>query len=744
MLAPPAPGMVLVATKLHVPDVRPGIVPRDALVARLTGGTDRRLALVCAPAGWGKTVLLAQWHAAEQRAFAWLSLDASDDDPVRFWSYVLAALRTVVPGFGGAVLAALPNADTGLIDVVLPRLINELAELPEPVVLVLDDFHLLEDELVLSSVAFLARHLPRTIQLALATRTEPSLPLARWRAGGELVEIRADELRFGGPEADALLNGSLTLGLAADEVELLHQRTEGWPAGLQLAALSLQGREDRDAFIRSLAGDDRQIGDYLHEVIESAAPALREFLLRTSVLERMCAPLCEAMTGDPDAGLLLAEAYRSNLFVVALDDRGHWYRYHHLLRDLLRRELAGEDPDAIAELHARAAAWHRSNGDVEAAIVHATSAGAVDEARALITDNWHSAWHANPRTVARWLDALPAGAVEADPCLCLARGWTSMFMGDLDLVEPLISRAERSPLAATAPRDELGSLATKAALLRSCLAYVRGDLSRALAMARFANSDTAPAAQALAAMLIGLALYFRGDVAGALEALERARRMLPAADWLQMRLTTLGALAGAAADAGDLPVAERAAAEAARIVEAFGFRESPTASLASASSGIVLELRGDHDGARAAYERAAVLAARAGWPVDRAHALLLGATLQRRRRDLAGARALARDARAAVAACRDAGALADRLEALERALQLATAREPAARADAELSERELAVLRLLATELSQREIGAQLYVSFNTVKTHTRTVFRKLGVTSRAEAVERGRELGLL
>ena len=447
--------------------------------------------MICAPAGWGKTVLLAQWHASERRPFAWVSLDPSDDDPVRFWSYVIAALRTVAPGFGGAVLAALPNAGPGLVDVVLPRLINELAELPEPVVLVLDDVHVLQDELVHASLAFVIRHLPRTVHLALATRAEPALPLARLRAAGELVELRADELRFADEEADALLNGSLTLGLEAGDVELLQERTEGWPAGLQLAALSLRERTDRHTFIRSLAGDDRQIGDYLHEVIEGAERPVREFLLRTAILERMCGPLCEAVTGDPGAAALLAEAFRSNLFVVALDERGHWYRYHHLLRDLLLSELDRGEPELVAELHARAATWFQANGDVDAAIEHTIAAGGIDGATELIIANWHSAWHANPRTVERWLDALPAGAVQADPRLCLARGWTSMFMGRLELVEPMIRAAERNPLR-EAPRDELGSIATKASLLRSCLAHVRGDVGRTYTMAGYAHGDAAP------------------------------------------------------------------------------------------------------------------------------------------------------------------------------------------------------------------------------------------------------------
>ena len=331
------PEVVLVATKLHAPAVRPGIVPRDVLVLRLASGRYGKLVLVCAPAGWGKTVLLAQWRAAErgERDFAWVSLDPSDDDPVRFWSYVVGALRSVAPGFGGALLALLPNA-TG--ELVLPRLINELAELERPVVLVLDDYHVLSHPAIHESVGFLLRHAPPTLQLAISARADPPLPLARLRAAGELVELRADALQFGDDEAAALLNGSLALGLDAGDVAALQERTEGWPAGLQLAALSLRGRVDRSAYIQSLAGDDRQIGDYLSEVVESAGP-LRDFLLETSVLERFCGPLCEAVTGRADAGAQLAEAFRSNLFLVALDDRGYWFRYHHLLRDLLRRQI---------------------------------------------------------------------------------------------------------------------------------------------------------------------------------------------------------------------------------------------------------------------------------------------------------------------------------------------------------------------------------------------------------------------
>ena len=738
--------MVLVTTKLHVPHVRRSFVARDALVVQLAAGRDCRLSLVCAPAGWGKSVLLAQWHASEARSFAWVSLDPADDEPVRFWSYVVGALRTVVPGFGGAVLAALPNAGPGLVEVVLPRLINELAELPEPVVLVLDDYHVLTDELLHASVAYLLRHLPRTVQLVVASRADPPLPLARLRAAGELAEVRADQLRFDDRAATALLNDTLALDLDAGDVELLQERTEGWPAGLQLAALSLRGRADRPEFIRSLAGDDRQIGDYLHEVIEDASPPVREFLVRTSILERMCAPLCDAVTGGENGATLLVEAYRSNLFLVSLDDQGHWYRYHHLFRDLLLRELARRGPGLAQKLHAGAAAWHRSNGNVEEAIMHAIAAGQSDDAAELIALNWLETWDTNPRTVARWLEGLPEGIVEADARLCFARGWAAMFAGPLEGVEPAIAAAERAPLHGDHV-DPLGTLVSKAAMLRAATAYLQGNIGRAREMAVQAQSNGATFIGALhGSMFHGMALYYSGDMAGAFEALERTVQTLPGPGFSQARLTSRAFLAHARLDAGEPEVAERLLQEAERLIDDYGLGEGPTASMVRSGNGRLLELKGDVAGANAAYKRALALAERGGWPMDMANTLLLHAALKRRRRDFGGARALTRDARRAVNSCPDPGLLAERLAKAERSLQFGSVSgtAPSVAVSAELSEREIAVLRLLATELSQREIGAQLFVSINTVKTHTRVLFRKLDVSNRAEAVERARDLGLL
>src|SRR5712691_11564953 len=316
---------VLVAAKLHVPAVRAGLVSRGELVGRLVDAGDCKLVLVCAPAGWGKTSVLSQWHsAAGPGVFAWVSLDPGDDDRVRFWSYVIGAVRTVAPEVGA----------------VLPSLINELAAAGRRVVLVLDDYHCVRNESIHASVAFLLRHLPPNVQLAIATRADPPLRLGRLRAAGEVLEIRAAQLRFSDAETLALLNDSLALGLEPAEVALLRERTEGWPAGLQLAALTLRDHDDPKAFVAAFAGDDRQIADYLHEFVAAQPRRLREFLLHTSILERLCGPACDAVTGGSDGVARLEEIQRANLFLVSLVSRSQWFRYHQLFRDLLRLELA--------------------------------------------------------------------------------------------------------------------------------------------------------------------------------------------------------------------------------------------------------------------------------------------------------------------------------------------------------------------------------------------------------------------
>ena len=382
---------VLAQTKLHIPSPPVALVPRSRLVEVLIAGAGRKLTLVDAPAGSGKTSLLIEWQATpdESRSFAWLSLDSADNDPVRFWDCVIAALENVAPGIGASAQASLHGPGASISDQVLPLLINELATLDRAMVLVLDDYHVIENAQIHREIEWLIERLPATTHLALATRSDPPLPLARLRARAEMTEIRAIDLRFSAVEAEGLLNGTLGLTLDSADIELLAARTEGWVAGLQLAGLSLQGRADSRAFIETFAGDDRQIVDYLgFEVLDHQPQATREFLMASSVLERLSGPLCAAVTQDQNAAQLLDGLQRANLFVVPLDSKGEWYRYHHLFRDLLCHGLHQARPQLIATLHQRAAAWYRSEGMIHEAIEHATIAGEFAQAIELITAHW--------------------------------------------------------------------------------------------------------------------------------------------------------------------------------------------------------------------------------------------------------------------------------------------------------------------------------------------------------------------
>ena len=746
----PSSEPVLVATKLHVPPVRPGLVHRRELLARLIAERNRKLTLVCAPAGWGKSTLLSEWGASpeETRPFAWLSLDPADSDPVRFWSYAIGALRSVRPGFGTAPLDCLRAAGADLVDVVIAPLINELAALPAPLVLVLDDYHAIRADAIHGSLAFLLRHLPDTLHVAIATRADPPLPVGGLRAAGQVTEIRATNLRFSATEAEDLLNGSLGLGLDPADVELLRARTEGWAAGLQLAALSARTIENRQAFVREFAGGDRLLADYLREVLAEQRPALRDFLLQTSILERMCAPLCDAVTGRPDGADQLAEAERSNLVLVWLDTRREWYRYHHLFREQLRHELMRSAPGLEPELHRRAAAWHTDHGNVDEAVAHATAAGDFAAAGELIAARWRPVWSQGQfETIVRWIDALPQEVVLADARLCLARGWTALYLDEPRRCDRWRRLAEQAPLPAPF-RDGTTSLVEGAAVLQAAHANLTGDAAGGVEAARRALAhceDASAPSRVVATVHLGLAAYYAGDPAAAEAACEEALRAPLADQWASVRVAALGNLAMVHADAGALDRAGRTLADCERAIEHFRVHESGFACRSWIARGRLLEARGEPAQAAAAFGRAVALARRVGSRLVVAHGLLARASVERRRGAYAEARALAREARRVLADCRDPGIVDELLTRTERALQL-TPRTAATAlaADSELSGRELTILRLLASDLSQREIGSELFISLNTVKGHTRSIFRKLGVASRADAVARARELALL
>src|SRR5438128_4110770 len=410
----------LLETKFYVPKSRRGLVPRPRLSDRLNRGAESKLTLVSAPAGFGKTTLLADCVAAgavDARTVTWLSLDQSDNHPASFWTYLIAALQTAEPHTGASAISLLQSPQPPPIEAVLTLLLNELGGMSTDLVLVLDDYHVIDARDIHDGMVFLLDHLPPRLHLVIASRADPPLPLARLRARGELVEIRAADLRFTPDEAAVYLNQGMGLDLPAHDIAVLDERTEGWIAALQLAALSMQGREDTASFIAGFSGDDRYIVDYLvEEVLKRQSEDVRQFLLQSSVLDRLSGPLCDAVTGQGNGGATLMTLERANLFLVQLDDHRRLYRYHHLFADLLRAHLLDEQPDDVPALHTRASAWFERSGEPTEAIRHSLAAGDFDTA-ANLAELAIPAMRPGRQeaTVRGWLKVLPAEVVRARP-----------------------------------------------------------------------------------------------------------------------------------------------------------------------------------------------------------------------------------------------------------------------------------------------------------------------------------------
>lgn len=516
----------LLETKLHVPKLRRGLVARPRLSERLSRGSESTLLLVSAPAGFGKTTLLTEWLAdasADRRSAAWLSLDQRDNDPVVFWTYLVAALQAAVPEVGANALPLLQSSRSST-EVFLTALLNDLQTASNDVVLVLDDFHVIEAPAVRDGVAFLVEHLPPHIHLVIASRADPALPLARMRARGELVEIRADDLRFTPDETAAYLNEAMALTLMVEDVSALAERTEGWIAALQLAALSMQGRDDITGFISDFAGDDRYIVDYLVEEVLQRQPGwVRGFLLQTSILSRLNGSLCDAVTGQTGGKATLEAFDRGNLFLIPLDDRRQWYRYHHLFADVLRARLLDEQPDVVAELHARAGDWFEHNGDLPEAIRHAMAGGQFEKAADLIERALPAMRQARQEvTLRHLLEALPGELLEARPELSVMHAGVMLITGEVDGVEARLRDAERWLEHAAAEREaepgedrELRGLSSEIAIYRAAQAWALGDGAGTIVYARRALDligEDNPVEYGAAAGMLGLAHWASGEL----------------------------------------------------------------------------------------------------------------------------------------------------------------------------------------------------------------------------------------
>ena len=660
---------ILVGTKLRPPPVRKRSISRPHLQERLRSGSDRRLTLVACPAGFGKTTLLSAWYEAEaaRRPVAWLTLDEGDNDPVVLWSHAIGALRRAKPDV--AKLASARSVVAPVIDRVLPRLVSELDDQDE-FILILDDFHRVSSEPARASVRWFIEHAPLGFHVVLATRTEPHLPVASLRAHGELFELRAADLRFSYEEADAFLNGRLGLDLTTEDVDSLLKKTEGWPAGLYLAALSLQAATDRHAFVRTFGGSHRHVVDFLvTEVLEADATQAQALMLHTSILGRLTGPLCDAVMEQEGSAEILDALCRSNLFLVPLDDEAGWYRFHPVFAQLLRVELERREPDLAPALHRRAYSWHRDHGTIDEAIQHALAAEAYAEAVELIETFWilyANTWRYD--TVLAWLRHLPEEVLTGEVHLLLIQAWVLSLSAKQEEAARAVAAVERlGDLGIEPLRDGFSTAGASLTMLRA--AFPWGDVGAQLGDARGVVELEGPGSpwRPLACWALGVGLYFEGEPDEAEEWFAEAAELAPASSqWLAgtSSLAYRSLIAGEHGKADEQRILAEAAAQFGRehgTDEAVG-----TVPLAVGAS---LAARGRPEEALPLIEHGVALARTFGQPIQVAHALLgQAAVLGVLGEHKATAAALA-DARAVLERCPDPGILTETLSTLERPAQ---------------------------------------------------------------------------
>src|SRR5438270_6862564 len=476
----------ILATKLYIPPLRPEVVIRPRLIERLNEGLQRKLTLIAAPAGFGKTTLVSAWVADCDGQVAWLSLDEGESDPTLFLTYLVAALRTIAPTIGEGVLSALQSPQPPPPEAILTALLNDLTTIQDQFVLVLDDYHVIEAKAIDQALTYLVEHLPPQMHLVIATREDPQLPLARLRARGQLTELRATDLRFTPSEAAAFLNQGMGLKLSAEDIAALEKRTEGWIAGLQLAALSLQGQQDATGFIKSFTGSHHFVLDYLvEEVLGQQSERVQTFLLRTSILDRFCGSLCDAVMMDPSVSgrATLEDLERANLFIVPLDNERRWYRYHQLFADLLRQRLpqstassTEDEGRGVAELHKRASQWFEDNGLEIEAFHHAVAANDVERAERLMEGKGIPLHFRGAVTaLLNWLESLPTTVLDARPWLWVRSATLLLVNGQTTGVEEKLQAAEAA-LQGTEADDKTRKLGGQMARARATLGLTRYDV----------------------------------------------------------------------------------------------------------------------------------------------------------------------------------------------------------------------------------------------------------------------------
>ena len=532
----------LLDTKLNIPPLRENRVLRPRLIDRLNAGLGRKMSLISSPAGFGKTTLMSEFAAGCDRPVAWISLDEDDNDSTRFTAYLIAALRTVKQGFGESVYTMLQAPKPERIESLLTVLINEIASEFPPFVLVLDDYHLITLPAIHEQLTYIIEHQPSMMHTMIATRADPSLLLSRLRARAQLTEIRESDLRFTDTEAAEFLNRVMALNLGDEELAAMERRTEGWAAGLQLAGLSLQEHANKAGFVKTFAGSNRYILDYLgQEVLDNQDEKNRTFLLQTAILERLSAPLCASITGFPDSREILESLERNHLFILPLDPERMWYRYHRLFKDFLLKSLQQFQPNQIAILHNKASRWFEAEGLLDEAIEHALSAGDNHRAMDMIEATAQSRlMRSEAGSIIRWIGKLPQEEVETRPSLCLTQAWALMLKGGpIDKVESNLNFVENQEV----DDQLLGS----AAALRAFLASTKGDAEISLELSVRALQllpDDNLFMRSLVADNLGMVYLIRGDFDSSIEAFTQAAKISRQAGNVMIAVGALCNMAG--------------------------------------------------------------------------------------------------------------------------------------------------------------------------------------------------------
>jgi LuxR family transcriptional regulator, maltose regulon positive regulatory protein len=733
----------LLRSKLAPPQPRTGIATRAGLLDRLREGRGRKLTLVCAPAGYGKTTVLAQWCEADRQRmpFVWMSADEGDADPVRFWSHVIAGLQAVHPRAGTASVEALRAGPGTVESAVLPLLIDELSDAGR-LVLVVDDWHLVQSAVCDRSMRMLVEQGPPAVQVVLSSRSDPNLPVGRWRAHGELSEVRAADLQLSHVEAASFLRNA-NVDLGPEDVERLTERTEGWAAALSLASILLQHERDPHAFVLDFAGDSRHVLEYVSDdVLASVSDEIRDFLLRSSVLAEVSGAACDAVLETHGSAVMLAEIERANLFLVPVDTHGETYRFHQLFADVLRRELARTKPELVAQLHSRASAWFEAQGDVESAVAHAIAGRDLVRASDLVTVHQRSLVNdGRLTTLARWLEELSWPEATAEPQLALVRAsLAAQTARPADEIERW--------LAVASAGSRSGPLANGIASVESCVAILRGlyltqGVTAAVAAAKRALELEPPGSGWRRQALVGLgqALYLQGNADQARAPLLEAQRLPFAPDHAPATAAVFAYLALVELAAGDLASAKRHASASCRVLDAHGLAESYVATNTHIALAGIHAANADVNSEAAELELAVRLSAPSRPSHWHAHALLRLASARHKLGDPDAAKEALASARTDLETLPDPGMLSGLAETV--AAEISAPLRHEGFYGEPLSEAEMRVLSLLVAGRSVSEVARELYLAPTTVKTHRRTIYRKLGVTNRQEAIARAAELSL-